>query len=45
MIGICNFYGGFMATKTMAEDKLKKVGPYAVKRAGKILINKITGDK
>ena len=28
-----------------AEDKLKKVGPYAVKRAGKILINKITGDK
>jgi hypothetical protein len=34
-----------MATKTMAEDKLKKVGPYAAKRAGKILINKITGDK
>ena len=28
-----------------AEDKLKYVGPYAAKRAGKILINKITGGK
>ena len=33
------------STMVRAEDKLKKVGPYAVKRAGKILINKITGDK
>lgn len=28
-----------------AEDKLKKVGPYAIKRAGKIVVNKLTGDK
>ena len=28
-----------------SEDKLKAVGPYAAKRAGKILINKITGKK
>ncbi|MBR4795493.1 MAG: 4Fe-4S binding protein, partial [Lachnospiraceae bacterium] len=28
-----------------AEDKLKHVGPYAIKRAGKILVNKLTGDK
>ncbi|MBE5840504.1 MAG: FAD-dependent oxidoreductase [Butyrivibrio sp.] len=33
------------STMYRAEDKMKAVGPYAVKRAGKILINKITGDK
>nr|WP_029231159.1 FAD-dependent oxidoreductase [Butyrivibrio sp. VCB2006] len=33
------------STMVRAEDKLKEVGPYAVKRAGKILINKISGDK
>jgi NADPH-dependent glutamate synthase beta subunit-like oxidoreductase/NAD-dependent dihydropyrimidine dehydrogenase PreA subunit len=33
------------STMVRSEDKLKKVGPYAAKRAGKILINKIVGDK
>ena len=33
------------STMYRSEDKLKAVGPYAAKRAGKILINKITGDK
>ena len=33
------------STMVRSEDKLKKVGPYAAKRAGKILINKIAGDK
>ncbi|RKM62526.1 FAD-dependent oxidoreductase [Butyrivibrio sp. CB08] len=33
------------STMYRSEDKLKAVGPYAIKRAGKILINKITGDK
>jgi NADPH-dependent glutamate synthase beta subunit-like oxidoreductase len=33
------------STMVRAEDKLKKVGPYAAKRAVKIVVNKITGDK
>ncbi len=33
------------STMYRSEDKLKAVGPYAVKRAGKILINKIAGNK
>ena len=33
------------STMYRSEDKLKAVGPYAAKRAGKILINKITGGK
>ncbi len=33
------------STMYRSEDKLKAVGPYATKRAGKILINKIIGDK
>ncbi|SCY19251.1 NADPH-dependent glutamate synthase beta chain [Butyrivibrio sp. INlla14] len=33
------------STMVKAEDKFSKVGPYAVKRAGKIVINKITGGK
>ncbi len=33
------------STMVRAEDKFSKVGPYAVKRAGKIVINKITGGK
>ena len=33
------------AASTMyeCEDKLKGIGPYALKRAGKIVVNKITG--
>ena len=31
------------STMYKSEDKLKAVGPYAAKRAGKILINKIIG--
>ncbi len=33
------------STMYRSEDKLKAVGPYAAKRAGKILINKLTGGK
>ena len=33
------------STMVKAEDKLKKVGPYTAKRAGRIVINKILGDK
>ena len=33
------------STMVRAEDKLKKVGPYAAKRAIKIVTSKITGDK
>ncbi|MBQ7077774.1 MAG: FAD-dependent oxidoreductase [Lachnospiraceae bacterium] len=33
------------STMVRAEDKLKKVGPYAIKRAGKIVVNKLTGGK
>ncbi len=33
------------STMVRSEDKLKLVGPYAAKRAGKIVINKITGKK
>ncbi|MBQ9341576.1 MAG: FAD-dependent oxidoreductase, partial [Lachnospiraceae bacterium] len=33
------------STMVRAEDKLKKVGPYAIKRAAKIVVNKLTGDK
>ncbi|MBQ2504262.1 MAG: FAD-dependent oxidoreductase, partial [Lachnospiraceae bacterium] len=31
------------STMVRAEDKFSKVGPYTIKRAGKIVINKITG--
>ena len=33
------------STMYRSEDKLKAVGPYAAKRAGKIIINKLTGGK